>query len=221
MTATLVSIQVGRPTTHAYQSPTDGKPREWTTAFFKEPVAGPVWAGCTNLAGDSQADLENHGGVDKAVLAYSADHYPYWREHLGQPDLPYGAFGENLTISGTDEHGVCIGDVWQAGAVRLQVSQPRQPCWKMSRRWQIDDLARQVIANGKSGWYLRVLAAGELVGGLSLELLDRPHSDWTVARASDVMHHRKCDLSAAAELAALPELAASWQQALRARIGRR
>lgn len=218
---TIVSIQVGQPATRHFADPRDGKDRSWTSAFFKEPVAGPVWASRTNLAGDQQADLENHGGIDKAVLAYSAENYEYWRTQLARPDLPHGAFGENLTIAGLDEWSVCIGDEFQAGGVRFQVSQPRQPCWKLSRRWQIDDLARQVIANSKSGWYLRVLTEGELTAGMSIELISRPNPAWAVARASDLMHHRKDDLTGAAELAALPELSLSWQDDLRQRIAKR
>ena len=217
----IVSIQIGQPTNYLDTRAADGREREWTTAFFKSPIAGRVFAGRTNLAGDAQADLEHHGGPDKAVLAYSADHYPYWREHLGIRDLPFGAFGENLSIAGLDETAACIGDRWQAGSVMFEVSQPRQPCWKMSRRWQIEDLARQVLANGKSGWYLRVLVEGDIESGMELELVSRPHPEWTVARASRVMHHEKGDLAAAAELRALPELAASWKTVLNDRCKRR
>ncbi|MDX1944133.1 MAG: MOSC domain-containing protein [Pirellulaceae bacterium] len=218
---TIVSLQVAQPATRHFADPRDGNERAWTSAIFKESVSGPVWAGRTNLAGDGQADLDNHGGVDKAVLAYSAEHYDYWRAHLARPDLPHGAFGENLTLTGLDEWSVCIGDEFQAAGVRFQVSQPRQPCWKLSRRWQIADLARQVIANGKSGWYLRVLTEGELAAGTNVELVSRPHPAWTVARASEVMHHRKDDLASAAELAALPELSASWRDDLHQRIVKR
>ena len=217
----IVSLQVTRPATYVHEGDGDGQKQTWTTAFFKTPVVGPVRVGKFGLAGDEQADQENHGGPDKAVLAYSADHYAYWRAHLGLPDMPHGGFGENLTISGLDETTVCIGDTWRAGGVMFQVTQPRQPCWKMSRRWQIADLARQVIANGKSGWYLRVFAAGELSPDTPIELVARPHSNWTVSRASEVMHHRKDDLAAAAELAALPELSAAWKAALESRIAKR
>src|SRR5262249_34933212 len=112
-----VSIQVGQPTKYSYSGTADGKDRSWTTAFFKTPVSGSVWVGATNIAGDQQADLKNHGGIDKAVLAYSADHYPYWRQRLNLPDMPYGAFGENLSIIALDETKVCIGDHWRAGKV--------------------------------------------------------------------------------------------------------
>jgi MOSC domain-containing protein YiiM len=218
---TIVSIQVGQPTTFVHEGHADGEDRTWTTAFFKTPLAGSVHVGRLGVAGDRQADPENHGGVDKAVLAYSADHYAYWRTHLALPDLPFGGFGENLSIAGLDESGVAIGDIWQAGSAVFEVSQPRQPCWKMSRRWRIADLAAQVIANGKSGWYLRVQEEGEIAAGCEIWRVERPHPHWTVARASRLMHHQKHDLAAAADLAALPELSAAWKDSLTSRIAKR
>jgi MOSC domain-containing protein YiiM len=217
---TIVSIQVGRPQTYEYEHPADGKSRNWTTAFFKFPVLGNVYAGELGLAGDEQADHKNHGGIDKAVLAYSADHYTYWRDHLSLPDLPFGGFGENLTVAGLDESGVCIGDRWQAGAVLFEVSQPRQPCWKMGRRWQIPDLPKQVIQNGKSGWYLRVLNGGELTAGVSLELVSRPHPTWTITRASRLLYHEPDNVAGFEGLANLPELSHAWREELLERIAR-
>jgi MOSC domain-containing protein YiiM len=211
---------VGQPASYGSPDAELDHHREWTTGFFKLPVAGPVWASRTNLAGDGQADLKNHGGIHKAILAYSADHYAYWRRHLSLSEMPYAAFGENLTIAGLDEQSVAIGDVWQAGSVVLQVSQPRQPCWKLTRRWQLADLAQQVIANGKSGWYLRVRVEGELKAGDALALIERPHPEWTVARANQVMHHARRDLAAARTLAELPELSPTWQRTLSTRANR-
>jgi MOSC domain-containing protein YiiM len=218
---TIVSIQTGKAAAYLHPNQADGNSREWTTAFFKTPVVCAVRVGPLGLDGDQQADRENHGGPDKALLAYSADHYSYWCEHLSLADMPHGGFGENLTITGLTEETVCIGDTWRAGDVVFQVTQPRQPCWKMSRRWNVPDLAKQVIANGKSGWYLRVLQAGELAAGQPTELVARPHSKWTVARASQVMHHAKHDLAQASGLAALPELSAAWRQTLLGRIAKR
>lgn len=192
--------------------------RPWTTGFDKRPVAGPVWLGVTNLDGDGQADLAHHGGPDKAVLAYSADHYEPWRRELEMPVLPFGAFGENFTVEGLTERTVCLGDIWQAGDAVLQVSQPRQPCWKLARRWRLKTLALRVQESGRTGWYLRVLNEGVVAAGLPLQLRDRPHPIWTVERANWVMHFDKSDLTAAAELAALPPLAASWRATLLKRV---
>jgi MOSC domain-containing protein YiiM len=214
----ILSIQVGQPQEYLHEGAADGQGRTWTTAFFKSPAAGGVHVGRLGLAGDRQADLLNHGGPDKAVLAYSADHYDYWRQHLGIAEIPFGGFGENLSLAGLEESGVCIGDQWRAGDVLFEVSQPRQPCWKMSRRWQIADLAAHVIRNGRSGWYLRVLAEGEIAAGMDFTLISRPHPAWTVARANRLMHHEKENLSDAAKLAALPELSAAWHHSLTARL---
>jgi MOSC domain-containing protein YiiM len=215
---TLLSIQVGQPTNYGRDNAADPHDRAWTTAFFKTPTAGPVFVTRTNVAGDRQADLENHGGVDKAVLAYAASHYDAWRSELGMPDLPFGGFGENLTIGELTEALVCVGDVWLLGEVLFQVSQPRQPCWKLARRWRITDLAAQVIANGRSGWYLRVLREGWIEAGQDLTLVDRPHTDWSIAQANEVMHHRESDLQLASELASLPELSAAWRESLQGRL---
>jgi MOSC domain-containing protein YiiM len=215
------SIQVGQPTEYRHEGHADGNTQTWMTAFFKQTVSGPLQVTTYGVVGDRQADVVNHGGSDKAVLAYSADHYAYWRAHLNLPEMPHGGFGENLTIAGLDETSVCIGDTWQAGPVVFQVTQPRQPCWKMSRRWQIADLAKQVIANGKSGWYLRVLAEGEVAAGTALELIERPHPAWTVARGSELFHHRKDDATGARELASLPELSAAWRDSLHVRLSKR
>jgi MOSC domain-containing protein YiiM len=217
---TIVSIQVGQATSYVHESAADGKPRSWTTAFFKSPVAGSVRISEMGIAGDQQADRKFHGGLDKAVLAYSADHYAYWRSHLSLLDMPHGGFGENLTIAGLDESGVCIGDRWQVGDVLLEVSQPRQPCWKMGRRWKIPDLPKQVIQNGKSGWYLRVLAGGDLAADSTMELVARPHEQWTVARASRLLYHEKHDVPALEALANLPELSRAWREELLERIAR-
>ncbi|MBA4062298.1 MAG: MOSC domain-containing protein [Isosphaera sp.] len=215
--ARLVSIQVGLPRFHGTPGAADPHDRPWSTGFFKEPVAGPVRVGFTNLAGDGQADLANHGGVDKAVLAYAAGHYPGWRDELGMPDLPFGAFGENLTLSGLTEADVCVGDRWRVGPVLFEVSQPRQPCWKLARRWRVKDLPARVVATGRCGWYLRVLEEGEVVAGLAAELVGRPNPDWTVARAHRVMYFGKFDAAESGALAAVPELSLSWREELSGR----
>lgn len=214
---TVATIQVGLPQTLGQDEAPDPMDRPWTTGFFKQPVAGLLWLGTTHLEGDGQADLKNHGGVDKAVLAYSAAHYDYWRSHLPIHDLPPGAFGENFTIVGQTESEVCIGDVYQIGGATVQVSQPRKPCWKLSRRWRIADLTQQVLANGRSGWYFRVLQEGQVAPGQSVKLCDRPFPQWTIARAHQIMHHDLNDKAAAAALAHCPLLSDNWREKLRQR----
>ena len=191
--------------------------KEWRTGFFKQPVHSEVRVERLGLEGDEQADLENHGGPDKAICVYPAAHYSGWRESLGLSELPLGAFGENFTVEGMAENEVCIGDVFQAGEAVFQISQPRQPCWKLARRWRIKDLAAHVERTGKTGWYFRVVKGGVIVPGAELVLVGRPHPEWSVAAANEVMHQRKKDGEAAALLAGCAALSASWKGSLQRR----
>ncbi len=213
----LLSIQVGRPQALGHASAPEWPDRPWTTGFFKVPVAGPVWLGRENLAGDGQADLHHHGGEDKAVNVYAAEHYPYWASQLGVMELPRPAFGENFTTTGLLEEDVRIGDVFELGTALVQLSQPRQPCWKLGRRWRIPDLAWRVQQSGRTGWYFRVLREGEVEAGQTFQLRERPHPQWTVAAANEVMHVRQHDLATARALADCPALAASWRESLERR----
>jgi MOSC domain-containing protein YiiM len=206
----LCSIQIAKPQNYGFEGATETHDKPWTTGFFKKPVVGKVFVGKTNLAGDGQADLKHHGGIDKAVLAYSADHYPAWRLDLDMPDLPFGAFGENLTIAGLAEEAVCIGDVYAIGPVLFEVSQPRQPCWKLARRWRRNELVPKVINNGWTGWYLRVLQEGTIEAEMKVTRVLRPNPDWTVARANRILHHHKTDAVQMLQLAAVPRLAEAW-----------
>jgi MOSC domain-containing protein YiiM len=214
----LASIQVGLPRELPPTEEDDLSNKSWTTAFFKQPI-DRTFARRTGLEGDRQADQVNHGGFDKAICVYSLTHYPYWQEILEVDPLPGGAFGENFSLDSIDEAGICIGDSWQVGeSLVVQVSQPRQPCWKLARRWQRKSLTLEVQDSGKTGWYFRVLQEGEVRAGSKLKLLDRPHSDWTVARANLVMHHEKDNVALATELAALAELSESWRNSLQRRL---
>ena len=151
--------------------------------------------------------------IARADSAYSADHYELWRRELGL-DLPYGAFGENLTITGLTEESVHIGDVLDIGGTMFEVSQPRQPCWKLARRWRMHELPALVIQNGRSGWYLRVLNPGRIARGMPVTLVNRPNPEWPIARANEVLHHRQNDLALTRQLAGVPRLAHVWVEEL-------
>ncbi|MGV3486644.1 MAG: MOSC domain-containing protein [Planctomycetaceae bacterium] len=228
MTATILSVQVGKVRTEGESPTTNPLLRKWTTGFYKYPVNSPVMIRSLGLEGDGIADHRFHGGVDKAVLGYGANHYPQWRSELLAGDFADpaayesfgpGAFAENLTIGGQDETNVCLGDRYLVGhddasSVVLEVSQPRQPCWKISRRWQHRTLTKRVAATGRTGWYLRVLREGHVAAGDAVTLLERPHPQWPVARANDVLLGRESNADAVAELLAMEVLAAAWKQSL-------
>ncbi len=211
----ILSQRVGLPRdmgTHGASAPLE---RPWTSAIFKDPVTGPVWLSATGLAGDGQADRKVHGGPEKAVLAYPRSHYDFWRERLARDDIGPGAFGENWVFSHGTEADICIGDVLRVGQARVQVSQPRQPCWKPARRWERRDLALLLQQTGRTGWYYRVLEEGLVQAGDTLELMERPCPAFTVAFANHAMHGHAPE--AAAALAECPLLTANWRDSLRRR----
>ena len=220
LSAFLYSVQIGTPKSYGLEDAVDTHDKPWTTGFFKTPVEGSVFVGSTNIAGDDQADLKNHGGFDKAILAYSADHYSKWRDELRMPAMPYGAFGENLTIAGLSEESVYIGDIFRIGPVTFEVSQPRQPCWKLARRWRLHELTGLVVRNGRSGWYLRVLEEGWIEAQTPVTLIERPNPTWSIALANEILHHRRTDLQLTLELADVPRLADSWVEELQERAER-
>ncbi len=155
----LVSVNVGLPREIGFHR---GHPV--LSAIFKEPVKGEMlYLDYLNLEGDQQGDLRVHGGKDKAVYAYSADHFPAWTEELGtDPPFVPGAFGENLTVAGWNEDGVNIGDIWSWGDALLQVAQPRIPCYKLGIRSNRPQILKRFVQTGRTGWYLRVLQPGQV-----------------------------------------------------------
>lgn len=211
---TILSLQLGLPRTFGVVGAENPMDREWTTGFYKQPVRGEQFASRLGIAGDGQTDLTNHGGVDKALCSYPHEHYGEWEIELGS-SFPAGAFGENFTTTGLVEAEVCIGDVFQAEGLVVQVSQPRQPCWKLARRWRIKDLAAQVERTGRTGWYFRVLQEGAVQVGMVLELAERLAPQWTIAAANQAMQSRRIDNSAALALADCPGLSESWRSSLR------
>lgn len=163
----LVSIQVGLPREVLWQG------RSVTTGIFKEPVTGPVTVRTLDLDGDAQADLSVHGGPDKAVYAYPAEHYEYWRRELPEMKLPYGMFGENLTTEGLLENEVNIGDRFRIGGTELVVTQPRVPCYKLAIKFGRADILKRFLASRRSGFYFAVAREGDVQAGDRIERLSR------------------------------------------------
>ncbi|WP_044282700.1 MOSC domain-containing protein [Myxococcus stipitatus] len=215
-TPRILSLHIGQPRELGTPGAANPLERPWTSGIFKEPVQGPVWLSRTGLAGDGQADLRVHGGPEKAVFAYASVHHAFWREQLGRADLGPGAFGENWVLSGGAEDSVCIGDVLKVGRAHVQVSQPRQPCWKPARRWGSKELSLLIQQTGRTGWYYRVLEEGEVQAGDVLELVERPCPRFTIAFANQAMHgHRPEDAAALAECLLLTP---RWRESLQRRI---
>ena len=202
----IVSVQVGQV---APLGP-DGV----ASGFVKSPVSRPVAIGRLGLAGDAQADLRVHGGPDKAVYLYPSEHYTPWRRELPEHAamlLP-GAFGENLTTLGLNEDTICIGDVLRAGSALLQVTQPREPCFKLALRFADPRLPRALLRTGRSGWYARVLEAGAVESLNPIVVVEQLNPTWPVSRLVRLITHRPTTLEDIVELSDLPGLAAHWRR---------
>ncbi len=204
--AKLLTVSVSKAQTRTYAHPADDRQSEWVSGIFKQAITGAVWVGKINIAGDQQADLKNHGGEHQPVMAYSAEHYALWRDELPDIAWVHGGFGENFTISGQDEKTVCIGDVYAVGGVRLEVSAPRFPCWKLARRWNQKDLTARVDDNHRSGWYLRVLEEGEVDAGMDIELVSHPYPDLSIYSLHQVFDDFEDFADVAQTFAACPAL---------------
>jgi MOSC domain-containing protein YiiM len=151
------------------------------TAIFKEPVLFGVPVRSSNLDGDRQADLRVHGGPEKAVYAYDLSGYEHWRRTLSR-ELPFGQFGENLTVEGMPETEVSIDDIYRVGTALLQVSQPRSPCFKLALKMELPQFPKAFLASGRTGFYLRVLEEGEIGAGNPIQLVSRDPAAVTVER---------------------------------------
>ncbi|MFZ7942926.1 MOSC domain-containing protein [Neobacillus sp. 19] len=218
MEITLNKVFVGLPKTIGSKEAANPMDREWTSAIFKEPVDEAIWVGKTGLTGDGQGDLKHHGGPEKAVFAYSLENYSYWQKELGNSEIGAGGMGENLVMEGLDEGAISIGDTFQIGEAVIQVSQPRQPCWKPARRFKVKNLALLLQNTGKTGWYFRVVEEGNVESGQTFTLLDRPFPQWTIKRCNQIIHAKPLDFSEMRELAQCQLLAPGMRETLAKRI---
>lgn len=170
----LVSLNVGQP--RVVETARGGV----LTSIFKEPAEGRRKVVPHNVEGDRQSDLTVHGGPHKAVYAYALEHYRYWEDALGEK-LSAGVFGENLTVSGLDEATISIGDVVEIGSVRLRVTQPRMPCFKLGIRFQRAEMVKRFWQSGRSGIYFAVERAGDLGSGDQVAVVDKHPLNVSVA----------------------------------------
>jgi len=171
----VVSINVGLP------REVEWKGKTFRTAIFKEPVHGKIPLRPLNLDGDRQADLTVHGGPDKAVYVYPAEHYDFWRNQLPDTEFTWGMFGENLTVSGLSESDLAIGDRLRIGTAEVTVAQPRVPCYKLGVRFDRPDMTKRFYRAARTGFYVAVAREGEVGAGDAIEIVQREPHRVTVA----------------------------------------
>jgi MOSC domain-containing protein YiiM len=207
----LLSIQVGKADSFQYKGKT------LTTAINKQSVQLPIYLGSQQFIGDEQADLIHHGGIDKAVCVYAYEHYSHWEQFL-EHSLPFGAFGENLTMLGMLEQDVCIGNVYRIGGALVQVSQPREPCYKLSHRHNRVDLPLHMQQTGFTGFYFRVLQEGWVGVDPSILLEKEDPLKITISFANEIMFKDKQDLEGIKRILAVEALSASWRETMGKRL---
>lgn len=181
------------------------------SGIHKSPVCEIVWVGRTSIEGDGQGSLAFHGGPDRSVLMFGHSRYALYASLLGI-ELPPCAFGENLTVTDLTEDAVCLGDVYRVGDVLLEVSQPRLPCATLARRLDCPAVVQTIIDHRSGGWYLRTLEEGALVVGDTVDLVERKHPEWSVARAFEVFLGKSPEDKAA--LNEVPCLSQLWHDRL-------
>ncbi|NRR23375.1 MOSC domain-containing protein [Brevibacillus sp. MS2.2] len=211
MNIEMISLNVGKPKQVQYQN------KEVSTGIYKTPATKSLYLSFLNFEGDGQADLVHHGGKEKAVCVYPYEHYPFWEAEL-QRKLAIGAFGENLTIRGLVETDVCIGDTFQLGEAIVQVSQPRQPCYKLSVRYGVPEMLVKVQETGYTGFYFRVLKEGLVSHMDGLTRLSSHPKEITVSYANRIMHQEKENIDGMKKLLEVEELSSNWRATFTKRL---
>ena len=202
----VVSLNVAQPRSVNYAG------RLIDTGIFKKPVSGRLMLRSLNLDGDRQADLSVHGGPYKAVYAYPSEHYGYWKKELREKDLPWAAFGENLTTEGLSEDELHVGDRFRIGSAAIMVRQPRMPCYKLAAKFQRDDILETFLHSGRSGFYFSVEQEGEIGAGDSFELISRNHTGITIAEMNRLFVREKYNRALLQKAIATAELPESWRE---------
>ncbi len=182
------------------------------TGAWKLPVDGPAALRGTGVEGDEQADRKVHGGFHKAVYAYAREDTDWWEAELAR-QLPHGVFGENLTLRGVDVTGSVIGERWRVGSALLEVSEPRFPCWVLGARFGDPGMVKRFAAARRPGAYLRIVDEGQVEAGDSLEMVERPAHDLTIAVFADAYLGDRSQLSRLLRA----EVSEQWQEWARER----
>src|SRR5881398_1846151 len=211
----LVSVNTGLPRNVTWHG------KNVTTGIFKQAVQGRVALRKLNLDGDRQADLTVHGGEHKAVYCYPVAHYDYWKVELPGRELPMGSFGENFTADGFLEESVHLGDRFSVGTAEVAVTQPRLPCYKLGIRFESDDMVKQFLASGRTGFYVMVVREGQVGAGDQMKLLAREPNAVMVSEITRLYVAKRfgeSEIRAVQRALRVPELPESWKQYFRDRL---
>ena len=202
----LLSVNVSQP------KPIEFDGQDYLTGIYKQAVKGRIWMGRLNLDGDGQADLDAHGGPNRAVYCYPHENYAYWRKELQRDDFQYGQFGENLTTQGLLENQVCIGDIYEIGQAVIQLTQPRVPCYKLANKLDIPSFAKTFLRANRSGFYARVLEEGGVQADDGIRLLQRDAVGMSVAEVNAELYLEKGDRASVERALRIEALSPGWRR---------
>ncbi|TMU50575.1 MOSC domain-containing protein [Flagellimonas algicola] len=198
----ITSTNLGKPTPIVWNG------QETTTGIFKFPVDQPLTLESESVAKDTISDRNVHGGIFKACYLFAKEQYPYWEEKYPHLDWDWGMFGENLTVEGLDEATLKIGNVYKVGTALVQVTQPREPCFKLGIRFDDQDILKTFIDHGYPGTYIRVLQVGQVQVGDEFVLVEESPNPLTTQQFYQLLFSRKKDpeqIQLALENEALPQ----------------
>ncbi len=201
----LVSVNVGLPRDVAWQG------RTVHTGVWKQPVPGPQMVRRLNIDGDGQGDLAGHGGEQRAVLVYQIQSYRHWQDHFGRPELPYGQFGENLTVDGLPDEEVCIGDRYRIGDAEFEVTQPRVTCYRVGLRFGAPELPALLVSHRRPGFYMRVIREGHVEAGDEIVPTRSGPGRLSVADADALLYLPDPDAAKLRVALQIPALSPGWQ----------
>jgi MOSC domain-containing protein YiiM len=208
----LLSVNVSLPKEVAHNGKT------LTTSIFKEPVVGRVQLRSLHLEGDSQADLNGHGGVNRAVYVYTVENYQFWKNELRRDDFSFGQFGENFTVEGMLEDQIHVGDIFRVGSALVQVTQPRVPCFKLGIRMNMTKFPKLFLVSGRIGFYFRVLEEGEVGAGDAIELVRTDPNRMTVREINHLLYFDGKNLIDAKRALAIEALSPGWRESFEERL---
>ena len=207
----VLSVQIGK----IKIIPDDSfKEKKWETGSYKEPVDFPLDVKFDGVVGDEISDLVYHGGVNKVIFANSAENYIQWCEYLECESLEFGALAENITISNIKEEDVYVGDVHKIGTAILEVSQPRQPCWKISKKHNNETFKKNIHDTRRTGWYYRVLQEGQISKNDDVELAKRLNNSISIFDANEIMYNPKKNEDITKKLIDIDELGEQFKNNL-------
>lgn len=185
----VLSTNLGNPTSIIWNS------KEIKTGIYKYPTSNPLFLGKIDVKKDTVIDRKHHGGIHKACYLFSANQYPYWKNLYPNLDWNWGMFGENLTIDNMDDSKIRIGSIYKIGTALVQVTQPREPCYKFGIRFENQKIIKEFIDKGFPGTYVKVLEEGIVTTGDQLILVKKSKSTLTVSEFYSLIFSKQKDLS--------------------------